>query len=110
MITADSARPETISYMKKAGYRMRGAKKGAGSVEDGVQFIRGFKEIVIHDRCRHTADEFKLYSYKRDKLTGEILPVLEDKHNHCIDALRYALEAVMRQYSTPSVTATRRVW
>lgn len=110
MITADSARPETISYMKKAGYRMRGAKKGSGSVEDGVQFIRGFKEIVIHERCRHTADEFKLYSYKRDKLTGEILPVLEDKHNHCIDALRYALEAVMRQYSTPSVTATRRVW
>ena len=110
MITADSARPETISYMKKAGYRMRGAKKGSGSVEDGVQFIRGFKEIVIHERCKHTADEFKLYSYKRDRLTGDTLPVLEDKHNHCIDALRYALEAVMRQYSVPDISATRRVW
>ena len=110
MITADSARPETISYMQKAGFRMRGAKKGKGSVEDGVQFMRGFREIVIHERCKHTADEFKLYSYKRDKLTDEVLPVLEDKHNHCIDAIRYALEAVMRQYATPSVTATRRVW
>ena len=110
MITADSARPETISYMRKAGYKMRGAKKGSGSVEDGVQFIRGFKEIIIHERCKHTADEFKLYSYKRDRLTGDLLPTLDDKHNHCIDALRYALEAVMRQYSVPEISVTRRVW
>ena len=110
MITADSARPETISYMRKAGYKMRGAKKGPGSVEDGVQFIRGFKEIIIHERCKHSADEFKLYSYKRDRLTGDLLPTLDDKHNHCIDALRYALEAVMRQYSVPEISVTRRVW
>jgi phage terminase large subunit len=29
-------------------------------------------------------------------LTGKILPVLEDKKNHVIDALRYACEAVRR--------------
>ena len=51
---------------------------------------------MIHERCKHTADEFKLYSYKQDKLTGDVLPLLEDKHNHCIDALRYALEKTMR--------------
>jgi phage terminase large subunit len=37
-----------------------------------------------------------LYSYKTDPLTGKILPVLEDKKNHVIDALRYACEAVRR--------------
>lgn len=104
-ITADSARPETISYMQHHGYpRMRKAKKGKGSVEDGITFLRSFKEIVIHERCKHTADEFKLYSYKRDRLTGDVLPVLEDKHNHCIDALRYAMEPVMLKNRVPTIS------
>lgn len=110
MITADSAWPDTISYMAHAGFRIRGAQKGPNSVEDGIAFLRGFDEIVIHERCRHTADEFKLYSYKRDRLTGEILPKLEDKHNHCVDALRYALEMVMHSKRAPQVTATQRIW
>jgi phage terminase large subunit len=46
-----------------------------------------------------------MYSYKRDKLTGDILPVIEDKHNHAIDALRYAVEPVMLKNRTPQVSA-----
>jgi phage terminase large subunit len=95
-IAGDSERPDTMSYLRKQGFTVHGAKKGRGSVEEGVQFIRSFRGVVIHERCRHTADEFKLYSYKADRLTGDVLPVLEDKHNHCIDALRYALEKTMR--------------
>jgi phage terminase large subunit len=97
MITADSARPETISYMRKQGFKMRSSRKGKGSVEDGIAFIRSFKGIVIHSRCQHTADEFKLYSYKEDKLTGDVLPILEDRNNHAIDSIRYALEQVMKR-------------
>lgn len=96
-IIADSERPDTISYMRKHDYNIRGAKKGKGSVEDGVQFIRSFRGVVIHPRCEHTAEEFRTYSYKTDRITEEILPVLEDKNNHAIDALRYALEATMRR-------------
>ena len=110
IITADSARPETISHMKRHGFQMRGARKGPGSVDDGVAFLRSFKEIVVHERCKHTADELKLYSYKRDRLTGDILPVIEDKHNHCIDALRYAVEQAMLRFRAPDVTATQRIW
>jgi phage terminase large subunit len=102
-ITADSARPETISYMRKAGFDIAGAKKGKGSVEDGIEFIKSFHEIVVHPRCKHAIDELKMYSYKLDRLTGEPTPVLEDKHNHIVDALRYALEPIMRQHGTPSV-------
>ena len=107
MITADSARPETISYMRQHGYpKMRGADKGKGSVEDGIEFIKSFEGVVIHDRCKHTADEFALYSYKEDRLTGEPTPKLEDEHNHCIDAIRYALERVMQQHgSVASIAA-----
>jgi phage terminase large subunit len=95
-IIADSARPETISYMRRNGYpMMRGAKKGAGSVEEGVEFLKSY-DIVVHPRCVHVVDELTLYSYKADKVTGDVLPILEDKQNHCIDALRYSLEGAMR--------------
>ena len=53
-------------------------------------------DIVIHPRCKNTADEFACYSFKTDKLTNEILPDLEDKKNHVIDAARYALESLRR--------------
>ena len=95
-ITADSARPETISYMQKNGYpKMNAAQKGKDSIEEGVEFIKSY-DVVIHPRCQHVIDEFTLYSYKTDKLTGQILPMLEDKDNHCIDSIRYALEAARK--------------
>lgn len=88
---ADNARPETISYMRHHGFpKFRAVKKGAGSVEDGIEIVKGFEEIVVHPRCRHLIAEFGLYSYKVDKLTGDILPIIVDKDNHCIDALRYS--------------------
>lgn len=91
-IKADSARPETISYMARRGFDISAAKKWDGSVKDGIAYLRGFRRIVIHPRCRHIADEMRLYSYKVDRITQEVLPVIVDKHNHCIDALRYALD------------------
>jgi phage terminase large subunit len=94
--TADSARPETISYMRrKWSERIAAALKGARSLEEGVEFLQSF-EIVVHPRCKHTIDEMTSYSFKVDKLTDEVLPVLADKDNHVIDALRYACEAARR--------------
>ncbi|WP_343106658.1 PBSX family phage terminase large subunit [Agrobacterium cavarae] len=93
-ITADSARPETIDYMKRHGYtRIKPAKKGAGSVEDGIEFLKSY-DIVVHPRCKHMVDELTLYSWKTDPVTDEVLPVLNDKNNHVIDALRYAVEGL----------------
>lgn len=92
-IEADCARPETISYMAKQGYNIEGASKWKGSVEDGVEYLKSFAKIIIHPRCKHTIEEMKTYSYKRDKNSMEVLPILLDKNNHCIDALRYALNS-----------------
>lgn len=95
-MVADSARPETISYMQRHGYpKIVSAVKGAKSLEEGVEFLQSF-DIVVHPRCQHLIDELTLYSYKSDPLTGEILPVLKDKDNHVIDALRYACESARR--------------
>lgn len=95
-ITADSARPETISHMQKNGFpRIKGAIKGAKSIEDGIEFMKSY-DIIVHPRCKHTIDELTLYSYKIDPLTGFVLPILQDKNNHVIDACRYALEGARR--------------
>lgn len=93
---ADSARPESISYLKRHGMpRIKGVKKGKGSVEDGIEFIKSFEGIVIHSRCEQTAKEFANYSYKEDRLSGDVLPVVMDSWNHYIDALRYALQPLI---------------
>lgn len=96
MITADSSRPETISYMKGKGFKIRGAKKGPGSVEEGVKFIQNY-DVVIHPRCPVTADEFGSYEFETDPLTNEVIPILKDEKNHIIDSARYALEEVRRK-------------
>lgn len=93
-ITADSARPETIDYMRRHGFpHIQGARKGAGSIEEGVEFLQSF-DIVVNPNCPVTIDELTHYSYKVDKLTSKVLPVLEDKKNNVIDALRYSAEQV----------------
>lgn len=93
---ADSARPETISHMQRHGFpKMQAAIKGPKSLEEGVAFLQSF-DIVAHPRCRHVIDELTLYKYKTDPDTGKVLPILEDKNNHCIDALRYACEGARR--------------
>ncbi len=93
MIVADSARPDTISYLKKKGFRIKGAKKGKDSVNEGVEFIKNY-DVFIHPSCKHTLDEFTRYSYKQNPTTGDIMPMLVDNHNHIIDPLRYGLEDV----------------
>lgn len=96
VVRADNARPESISYLRRHGMpQMYGVKKGPGSVEDGIRYLRSFREIVIHPRCGETARESRLYSYKTDRLSGDVLPIPLDLNNHYIDAIRYALEPMI---------------
>lgn len=99
IIWADNARPDTISHVKKQGFMVRGAPKtwkkkdsrasDMGSIKEGIAYLRSFKKIVIHERCKHTAQEARFWRYKTDPNTNEVLPVLVDKDNHCWDAIRY---------------------
>lgn len=105
-MTADSARPETISHLRNNGFpRIMPALKGARSLEEGVEWLKSY-DIVVHPRCQHLIDELTLYSYKTDSLTGLVTPVLQDKDNHMIDALRYATEGARRALQAkPKVTS-----
>lgn len=101
-VIADSARPESISYVKRHGItRIVGAVKGKGSVEDGIDHIKSFRTVYVHPDCVETQNEFRLYSFKVDKQSGQVLRDIVDKFNHYIDALRYALEKVLAAKSAP---------
>lgn len=91
-IRGDSARPDIISMLANDRFNIIGAKKLKGSVEQGVDFIKGFRKIVIHPDASDALKEFKNYSYVVDKRTGQVGRDLIDAFNHIIDALRYALE------------------
>lgn len=90
-IGADSSRPDTISYLKNKGFRIVGAEKGEGSVDDGITFLRGFNRIIVHKRCPGAKHDFLNYKWKRDKITDAILPIPIDKDNHACDDARYAI-------------------
>lgn len=97
-VRADNARPESISYLRRHGLPgIAGVEKGKGSVEDGIEHIRSYREVVIHERCKEMQTEARLYSYKIDKNSGDILPKIEDVNNHYWDAVRYALEPIMKR-------------
>jgi len=98
IVRADNARPESISYLKQHGLeRIKAVVKGKGSVEDGIAHMRSYKRIIVHPRCKETINELLLYSYKVDGRTNDISTQIVDKHNHCIDAIRYALEPFIKQ-------------
>lgn len=97
-IIGDSSRPETISHLRKKGFKMFASIKGKGSIKEGIEFLKTY-DIIIHPRCIHTIDEMKNFKWKVDpKLVDPetnkplILPVLVDDHNHIIDPLRYSHE------------------
>lgn len=96
-IIADSARPETISFMNRQGFRVFPAEKWPGSVEDGIAHLNAYERILIHPRCVNAADEARKYSYKVDRMTGAVLPVLVEKYDHIWDAVRYSLGSEIKR-------------
>ena len=96
-IKADCARPETISYMARQGFAITAAEKWQGSLEDGIAHLKGFAKIHIHTRCKYLQQEARLYSYKVDRVTQEVLPIVVDANNHGIDAIRYGLDGYIQR-------------
>jgi len=96
LVVADSSEPKSIDELKSYGIRVTGAKKGKDSIYYGVKFLQDLREIVIDPlRCPNCVREFRGYCYESDG-RGNYLAVFRDRDNHCIDALRYAVESETR--------------
>ncbi len=89
---ADSAEPKSIAELRSFGMKIKGAKKGPGSVEFGIKFLQDLEQISIDPaRCPLAAREFINYSLETDR-NGIVKSQFPDKDNHSIDATRYGLE------------------
>jgi len=83
---ADSAEPKSIAELKDAGMKIKGARKGPGSVEFGVKSLQELEKIVIDpSKCPLAAKEFVNYALDTMK-DGTIKERFPDKENHCLTA------------------------
>ena len=94
-LICDSAEPKSMYELNTLGLNASGALKGADSINFGIQWLQGY-EIIIDRRCQNFKNEIELYQWKKDK-DGNSVRQPQDKNNHLIDALRYALSEDMRE-------------
>lgn len=96
IIIADAAEPKSNEEMRRHGIaRIKACVKGAGSILQGIQFIQQFK-IIVHPKCVETELELMNYSWKKDKNSGHYTNQPQDKFNHLLDALRYAVQSLSK--------------
>lgn len=99
-VRADSAWAQSIRYLQSHGMdNIVPAKKGAGSVDNGIKFLKSKRRIYIHPRCINIIDNFRKYSYIQTA-GGDITDRLEKVNDDWIDALRYALESISNSIDT----------
>lgn len=92
VIMADSAEQKSIAELQTLGLRRAiPVGKGKGSILQGIQFIQQF-DIIVDERCVKTIEELENYTWQKDKRTNEYINKPCDSYNHCIDAIRYALQ------------------
>ena len=104
---ADSAEPKSIAELRSWGMKIKGAKKGPGSVEFGIKFLQDLEQIIIDpERCPLAAREFINYCLETDR-SGEVISRFPDKDDHSIDACRYALEDAMAGVNTIGIEVLR---
>ncbi len=91
----DSAEQKSITELRYADISAYPAIKGAGSIMYGIQKVKQFG-LFIYKKSVHLQNEFAGYTYKLDSnsdfmrdASGRRIP--NDKDNHGIDAIRYAV-------------------
>ena len=93
VINADCAEPKTIQYLKSKGLYIYTCSKYKGSVMDTYKWLLNVK-IIIDKNSNGVINEFKTHKWKT-ATDGTSIPIPEDKNNHYIDAIRYAIQNYM---------------
>jgi phage terminase large subunit len=85
-IFADAAEPKSIEEIRRAGYNIRAAAKGADSVKNGISLLKEYPIVIVDSP--DLWKERNNYEWKKDA-NDKILNVPIDRFNHALDALRY---------------------
>lgn len=96
LVIADSAEPKSNDELKSYGVNIIPSQKGAGSVNQGIQYVQSFT-IYYTKRSIHIKEEQENYAWMVDKKTGETINTPIDMWNHTLDAGRYAMESLRPQ-------------
>jgi len=95
VVTCDNEDSRGIYMLRQGGIRAVPAKKGADSVLNGIIWLQGYK-IVIDISCQDFINEIQQYHWQADK-DGNVIEKPVKKNDHFMDALRYAVEALIIQ-------------
>lgn len=87
MIVADSAEPKSIEDLRRASFRIEGAKKGADSIRNSIDTLQAFKLNVTKSSI-NLIKELRNYKWVTDN-DGKHTSQPIDTYNHAIDAVRY---------------------
>jgi phage terminase large subunit len=79
LVIADSAEPKSIDEIRSYGVNIIGAKKGQGSVLQGIQYVQDQK-ISVTSRSEKTVKAYRNYMFQLDR-NGKIVQVPDDT-NH----------------------------
>ncbi len=86
-IIADSAEPKSIEELKRRGWFVTGAKKGADSIKNSIDILKRYKINVTRNSV-NLRKELGKYKWRTDN-SGRTLNQPIDTCNHLIDPLRY---------------------
>jgi phage terminase large subunit len=86
-IIADSAEPKSIEELKRLGWRVSGAKKGADSIKNSIDILKRYK-LNISRNSINLRNELGRYKWKTDQ-AGKVINEPVDTWNHLIDPIRY---------------------
>lgn len=92
LVIADSAEPKSIDEIRLYGINMMPAVKGAGSINQGIQYVQQ-QRISVTKRSGNLIKEYRNYLWATDKL-GKILNEPEGGLDHALDAVRYAFTSL----------------
>lgn len=104
---ADSSEPKSIDEIKSYGINIMGAKKGIGSINQGIQFIQD-QRISVTQHSLNLIKEYRNYLWRKDK-NGKFLNEPEDLFNHLMDAVRYGFDGYVQNDLLSKEELSRRI-
>ena len=97
-IIGDSRGKFEMESLRRRGFRITGAKKGADSIFNGIKEVQallavregtGKPKLFVHRSCRNTIKEFEAYSWEMDDQNEVTNKPKEEGLDHAMDAIRY---------------------
>lgn len=92
-IICDSAEPKSIQELRDEGIKAEPSRKGADSVNHGIQLIQNY-EIIIHPKCVEFAHEISNYCWKKDR-NGKPTDTPDHEFSHGMDSMRYGITKIL---------------